>query len=81
MKKIGVHSCAKGAKIRSKIRFFVIFLKFGPLVSLEITLDDSLEHCLTISRGKTHEKNFRGPKLVPKLGFLLFSQGCIITFP
>ena len=79
-KKIGVQICAKGAKIRSKISF-VIFLKFGPLVSLEITLDDSLEHCLTISRGKTNEKNFRGPKLVPKLGFLSFSQGCIITFP
>ena len=37
-----------------------------------------MEHCLTTSRGKTHEKNFRGPKLGPKLGFLPFSQGCII---
>ena len=71
----------KVPKSGPKLGFLSFFLKFGPLVSLEITLDDSLEHCLTISRGKTHEKNFRGPKLVPKLGFLLFSQGCIITFP
>ena len=27
------------------------------------------------------EKKLEGPKLGPKLGFVLFSQGCIIRFP
>ena len=36
--------------------------------------------CLTISRSKTHEKNFWGPKLGLKLGLLAFSQVCIISF-
>ena len=58
------------AAIGPKIRFFVIFLKFGPLVFLEIAQEDSLEHCLTTSKGKTHGKNFGRPKLYPKLGFL-----------
>ena len=57
-------------KIGPKVRFFVIFLKFGPLVFLEIAQEDSLEHCLTTSKGKTHGKNFGRPKLYPKLGFL-----------
>lgn len=39
-----------------------------------------MEHFLIISRGKTLEKNFRGTKLGPWLGFLLFYQGCIISF-
>ena len=30
---------------------------------------------------KTNEKNFGGPKLGPKLVFLPFSQGCIISCP
>ena len=46
-----------------------------------MTYDDSLEHCLTNSRGKPHGKNFGSPKLGPKSGFLSFSQGCIIRFP
>ena len=33
------------------------------------------------SRGKTHEKDFWGPKLGPKLGFSSFSQVFIISFP
>ena len=57
------------------------FFKFCSLVFPEIAQDDSLEHSLTTSRGKTHGKNSRGPKLSPKLGFLSFSQGCIISFP
>ena len=32
------------------------------------------------SKGKTHRKNFGGPKLCPRLGFLPFSQG-YISFP
>ena len=36
---------------------FCYFFKFGSLVYLEIAQDDSLEHDLTTSRGKTHEKN------------------------
>ena len=36
---------------------------------------------LTSSRGKTHEKNFGGPNLGLKLGFLQFSQVCVISFP
>ena len=47
-------------------------IKFGSLVFLEIALDDSLEHCLTTSRGKTHEKISGAQKLDLKLGFLSF---------
>ena len=55
--------------------------KSGPNLGLipfsqEVAQDDSLEHCLTNSRAKTHGKNF----VVTKLG-LKFSQGCIISFP
>ena len=57
---------------------FYHFLKFGPLVLLEIAQDGSLEHCLTTNRGKTHGKKLEDLKLSPKLGFLLFSQGYII---
>ena len=42
---------------------------------------NSLEHFLTTSKGKTHKRNFEGPKLGPKLEFLPFYQGCIISFP
>ena len=72
---------AKWAKIRPKIGFFGHFLKSGQLVFLEIAKDDSLEHCLTTNRDKTHGKNFGGPNLGPKLGVLAFSQDCIIIFP
>ena len=36
----------------------VLFWKFGLLVFLKIVQDDSLEQCLTTSRGKTLQKNF-----------------------
>ena len=55
-------SWAKGAKIGPKTRFFCHFLKFGSLVFLEITCNDSLQQFLTYSKGKTNEKNFVGPK-------------------
>ena len=45
-------------------QFCSYFFKFTSLVFLDITQDDSLEHCLN----KTLEKNFWGPKLDSKLG-------------
>ena len=54
------------------------FSKFGSLVFREIAYNDSLQTCITSSRGKIHEKKFwgpnlgrKGPKSGPKLGFLL----------
>ena len=53
---------------------------FGSLVFFKIALDDSLEQCLTTSRGRTTKK-ILGPKFGPnelksgpKLGFLSFFQ-------
>ena len=67
---------AKWAKIGPRIRMvFWHFFKFVLLVFQEIVLDDSQEHFLTTSRGKTHEKILGRPKLGPKLGFFSFSQG------
>ena len=75
------------AKIGPKTRFFCHFLKFGSLVFLETAYCDSLQQCLTSSRGKIHEKNFlglkfgpKGPKLGLKLGFLPFSQVWFFNF-
>ena len=59
--------------------FFWHFLKFGSLVFPQIAQDDSLEQCLTTSRGKTHEKNFGHPKLGPKSSSIVFldiTQDC-----
>ena len=53
---------------------FCQFLQFVSLAFFEIAYNDSLQQCLTSSRGKIHEKKFRGPKLGPKLGFSLFSK-------
>ena len=44
-----------------KLVFFCHFLKFGSLVLLEIAYNDSLQQCLTSSRGKIHYKNFCDP--------------------
>ena len=44
-------------------KFFCHFLKFGTYVFLEIACNDSLQLCLTSSRGKTYENNFEGPNL------------------
>ena len=61
------------------------FLKLGWLVSLEIAFSDSLQPCVTSSRGKIHEKKFGAqvwvkgakfehetfwPKFGPKSSFL-----------
>ena len=64
---------------RAKVRSFVIFSSLGSLVFLEVAYDYSLKHCLITSRENTHEKKFGGLKLDQKLGFLPFSQGCIIS--
>ena len=63
MKKKCAQIWFKGAKISPETRFFYHFLKFGSLVFLEITYSDSLQECLTCSRGEIHEKNFGGPNL------------------
>ena len=72
---------AKQAKIRSKISFFFIhFPKFVSLVFLEVAYSDSLEHCLTTSRGKTHEKSFGVPSWVPNQGFCHFPKVASLVF-
>ena len=45
--------------------FFCYFFKFGSLVFLEIEYSDSLEQCVTSTKGKTYKKDF-GTKLWPK---------------
>ena len=42
-------------KSGSKLSFFPLFLKFGSLVFLEISHDNTLQQCLTSSKGKTHK--------------------------
>ena len=57
---------AKRTKIGTKIRIFFDFLKFDSLVFLEVEsvpFNESLQQCLTSSRGKAHEKNLEGPNL------------------
>ena len=39
------------------------FFELGSLIFLEIAYNDSLQQCLTFSRGDTHGKNFWGPNL------------------
>ena len=46
------------AKIGPETSFFCHFLEFGSLVFLQIAFNDSLQQCLTSSRGKIHKKNF-----------------------
>ena len=50
-----------GAKIGPETRFFCHYLKFGSLVFLEIAYNDSLQQCLTSSRGEIYEKKIGGP--------------------
>ena len=58
MKKIlGTKFGPDQVKIGFETRFFCRFLKFGSLVFLEITYNDSLQQFLTSSRGKIHTKN------------------------
>ena len=67
-------------KIRAKIRFFVIFFKFGSLVFLEMVQDNSWEHCLTTRRVKSLEKNFWAPNLVRNQSFCHFLQVASLVF-
>ena len=65
-------------KFGPKTSFFCHFLKFGSLVFLQIAYNDSLQQCLTNSRGKIHEKTFLGSKSA-KIGskirfFAIFSS-------
>ena len=54
---------------------FCDFLEFGSLVFLEIAYNDSLQQCLTTSRGKTRKKKLRAQiwakqaKIRPKIRF------------
>ena len=81
-KKIGSLNWVKWAKIRRKTRgLFCHFLQFGVLVFLEIGYSDSLQQCITSSRGKTHEKSFFGTnfgskqaKTRSKISFFWFIQ-------
>ena len=54
------------AKVEYKTRFFCHFLRFGSLVFLEIAYNDSLQQCITPSRGKNHKKIFWEPNLGQK---------------
>ena len=73
---------------RARNYFFGHFLKLGLSVFLQVPYIDSLQQCITSSRGKTYEKSFqgphigqKGPKSGPNLFFLLFSQVWFISFP
>ena len=69
----------KGSKSSLKLGFLpffqICFISFPG-----IALDDSLEHCPTTSRVKTHEKNFAGPKLGSKLEFCHFLKVASLFF-
>ena len=67
-------------KIRAKIRFFVIFFKFGSLVFLEMVQDNSWEHCLTTRRVKTLEKIFWAPNWVRNQSSCHFLQVASLVF-
>ena len=54
--------------------FFCHFLKFGSLVLLEISYNDSLQQCIASRTGDTHKKNL-GTKIGPRIGFfVIFSS-------
>ena len=57
-KKLEILIWAKWSKIKPETS-----PKCGLLVFLEIAYNDSLQQCITSSKGKTHEKNFGGPNL------------------
>ena len=57
----------KGPKLVLK-NVFCCFFKFGSLVFLEIAYGDSLQQCITSSRGKTHKKDWGGGQIWAKIG-------------
>ena len=60
--------------------FFSLFFYFDSIVFLEITYDDSLEHCLTNSRGKPHGKISGAPNWVRNQGFCHFLKVASFVF-
>ena len=75
-KNLGDPNLFKGAKIGPETSFFCNFLKFGPLVFLEIVYNDSLQQCLLCSRSKIYGKILaKVAKIVPETRFLaIFSS-------
>ena len=71
---------AKGSKSGLKLGFFCQFLRFDSLVFLEIAYKDSLQQCITSSRGKTHKKIFgmkfasKQAKIRPQIRFFAISK-------
>ena len=70
----------KGPKLAQN-EVFHHFREFGSLVFLEIAYSDSLQQCLTASRGKTYKIKFGNPhltkqaKIGPKIRFFaIFSS-------
>ena len=57
----------KVAKIGPKTSFFCHFLKFCALVFLEIADNDSLQWCITSSRGKTYKVFLGGDQVWAKI--------------
>ena len=51
-----------GPKLSWKLGFLT-FLQLASLVFFEIAYDDSLQQCLTFSRGKIHKKKFWDPNM------------------
>ena len=86
-KKFDSRNLGQIGKNQVQNKVFSHSLKFGSLVFLDVAYNDSLQQCLTSSRGKIHEKNFwpkflpKGPKSGSKLGFLSFSQVWFLSFP
>ena len=78
---------SKGAKIGPKIRFFAIFSSLLDQFSLKLHTVIACNNVQHVVEVKSLKKFWallcgpRGPKSVPKLGFLLFSQVCLISFP
>ena len=67
-KKVKISSLKLGKMGQNQARnFFFHFLKFGSLVFLEIAYNESLQQCLTCSRGKIPDKKF-GDLIFGKMG-------------
>ena len=62
-KKIGGRNLGQHQVVLGFLRVFCHFLKFGSLVFLEMAYIDSLQQCVTSSRGKIHKKKNWGPNL------------------
>ena len=63
-KKIGGPNLGQIGQYRAQNYIFCHIIKSGLLIFREIASDDSLEHCLTSSRGKTHGKKLGAPNWI-----------------